>query len=118
MSLPELAAAIFLLLVTPGPTNSLVALAGAERGMGRALRVIPAKGSRFAMARVSWTTSTMRSRSIGSSRKLYWIRGATRGSRDASCTEPMERGNTTADANTIAPPVGLCRGSKKCVAEI
>lgn len=39
----ELALAILALLATPGPTNSLMLLAGAERGMGRALRLIPAE---------------------------------------------------------------------------
>jgi threonine/homoserine/homoserine lactone efflux protein len=39
----ELALAILALLVTPGPTNSLMLLAGAERGMAAALRLIPAE---------------------------------------------------------------------------
>jgi threonine/homoserine/homoserine lactone efflux protein len=37
----ELTLAIVALLVTPGPTNSLMLLAGAERGMARAARLIP-----------------------------------------------------------------------------
>lgn len=37
----ELTLAIMALLVTPGPTNSLMLLAGAERGMARAARLIP-----------------------------------------------------------------------------
>lgn len=41
MPLPELALAIFVLLVTPGPTNTLLAIAGAERGWTRALPLIP-----------------------------------------------------------------------------
>jgi len=41
LALPELALAIFVLLVTPGPTNTLLAMAGAEQGWGRALRLIP-----------------------------------------------------------------------------
>jgi threonine/homoserine/homoserine lactone efflux protein len=39
----ETALAILLLLVTPGPTNTLLALAGAERGWLRALRLIPSE---------------------------------------------------------------------------
>jgi threonine/homoserine/homoserine lactone efflux protein len=43
MPLPELAAALVLLLVTPGPTNTLMALGGAERGLVGGLRLIPAE---------------------------------------------------------------------------
>lgn len=43
MPLHELAAALALLLLAPGPTNTLMALAGAERGIGPALRLIPAE---------------------------------------------------------------------------
>lgn len=43
MSLAELCLALLLLLLTPGPTNSLVLLAGAERGWARAMRLIPAE---------------------------------------------------------------------------
>jgi threonine/homoserine/homoserine lactone efflux protein len=39
----ELALAILALLLTPGPTNSLMLLAGAERGLLRAIRLIPAE---------------------------------------------------------------------------
>jgi threonine/homoserine/homoserine lactone efflux protein len=39
----ELTLAIAALLVTPGPTNTLLAVAGAERGAARALRLIPAE---------------------------------------------------------------------------
>ncbi|MFE3835721.1 LysE family translocator [Pseudogemmobacter sonorensis] len=39
----ELAMAILALLVTPGPTNTLMFLAGAERGALRAMRLIPAE---------------------------------------------------------------------------
>lgn len=39
----ELALAILLLLLTPGPTNSLVLLAGAERGWTGAMRLVPAE---------------------------------------------------------------------------
>jgi threonine/homoserine/homoserine lactone efflux protein len=43
MTLPETALAILALLATPGPTNTLLALAGAERGFARATRLIPAE---------------------------------------------------------------------------
>ena len=43
MTYVETALAILLLLVTPGPTNTLLALAGAERGWTRAIRLIPAE---------------------------------------------------------------------------
>ena len=43
MTLTELALVILALLLTPGPTNTLVALAGAERGWSRALPLIPAE---------------------------------------------------------------------------
>jgi threonine/homoserine/homoserine lactone efflux protein len=43
MTLVEIALASFALLITPGPTNTLVFLAGAERGLPRALRLIPAE---------------------------------------------------------------------------
>lgn len=43
MSLPELILAILALLLTPGPTNTLMLLAGAERGPSGALRLIPAE---------------------------------------------------------------------------
>jgi threonine/homoserine/homoserine lactone efflux protein len=43
MTLFELALAVLVLLVTPGPTNTLMALAGAERGWARAVRLIPAE---------------------------------------------------------------------------
>lgn len=43
MSVTELALAILLLLLTPGPTNSLMLVAGAERGWSGALRLIPAE---------------------------------------------------------------------------
>lgn len=39
----ELALAVLALLLTPGPTNSLMLLAGAERGLGGAARLIPAE---------------------------------------------------------------------------
>ena len=39
----ELAFAVLALLLTPGPTNSLVLLAGAERGLAGAARLIPAE---------------------------------------------------------------------------
>lgn len=43
MSLAELTFAVLLLLLTPGPTNTLMLVAGAERGLGRAVRLIPAE---------------------------------------------------------------------------
>lgn len=43
MSILELAMAVLTLLLTPGPTNALVLLAGAERGMSGALRLVPAE---------------------------------------------------------------------------
>jgi threonine/homoserine/homoserine lactone efflux protein len=43
MTLTETALAVLLLLLTPGPTNTLLAVAGAERGWGRAVRLIPAE---------------------------------------------------------------------------
>ncbi|TNC71977.1 LysE family translocator [Rubellimicrobium roseum] len=39
----ETALAILVLLLTPGPTNTLLAIAGAERGWTRAVRLIPAE---------------------------------------------------------------------------
>ncbi len=39
----ELSLAMLALLLTPGPTNSLMLLAGAERGLGAAARLIPAE---------------------------------------------------------------------------
>ena len=41
MGLLELSVAIFVLLVTPGPTNTLLLIGGSERGLTRALRLIP-----------------------------------------------------------------------------
>lgn len=43
MTLTEMTLAAILLLATPGPTNTLVALVGAERGLRGALRLIPAE---------------------------------------------------------------------------
>jgi threonine/homoserine/homoserine lactone efflux protein len=43
MTLFELSLAVLALLLTPGPTNSLMLLAGAERGLAGALRLIPAE---------------------------------------------------------------------------
>ncbi len=50
MTLAETAFAILLLLATPGPTNTLLALAGAERGWGRATRLIPAELAGYLLA--------------------------------------------------------------------
>ena len=41
-----------------------------------------------------------------------------RGSRLARRTDPLELGRVTEQARTIAPPVGLCAGSKMCVPEM
>jgi threonine/homoserine/homoserine lactone efflux protein len=43
MSTIDLTFAVLVLLLTPGPTNSLMLLAGAERGLAGALRLIPAE---------------------------------------------------------------------------
>jgi threonine/homoserine/homoserine lactone efflux protein len=43
MSTVELAIATLVLLLTPGPTNSLMLLAGSERGLSGAARLIPAE---------------------------------------------------------------------------
>lgn len=43
MTMPELTLAVLALLLTPGPTNSLMLLAGAERGLPAAARLIPAE---------------------------------------------------------------------------
>jgi threonine/homoserine/homoserine lactone efflux protein len=43
MTVAELSIAIAALLITPGPTNTLLAIAGAERGALRAFRLIPAE---------------------------------------------------------------------------
>jgi threonine/homoserine/homoserine lactone efflux protein len=43
MTTPELSLAILAILLTPGPTNSLMLLAGAERGFIRASHLIPAE---------------------------------------------------------------------------
>lgn len=41
MPLPELAIALLALLLTPGPTNTLLAIAGAERGLRATLSLLP-----------------------------------------------------------------------------
>lgn len=43
MTTPELSLAILALLLTPGPTNTLMFLAGSERGLAGAARLIPAE---------------------------------------------------------------------------
>lgn len=52
MPLPELFLALLFLLLTPGPTNTLIALAGAERGVMRALRLIPAEITAYVLTSV------------------------------------------------------------------
>ena len=47
MSPIELTLAVLALLLTPGPTNTLVLLAGAERGLAGASRLIPAELSGY-----------------------------------------------------------------------
>lgn len=47
MSPLELTLAVLALLLTPGPTNTLVLLAGAERGLAGASRLIPAELSGY-----------------------------------------------------------------------
>lgn len=51
----ELTLAILALLVTPGPTNSLMLLAGAERGMARAARLIPVELAGYLLTAVPLT---------------------------------------------------------------
>ncbi len=43
MSYATFLSAVLALLLAPGPTNTLMALAGAQRGMGRVLRLMPAE---------------------------------------------------------------------------
>jgi threonine/homoserine/homoserine lactone efflux protein len=45
----EFAIALFVLLLTPGPTNTLIALAGAERGWLGALRLTPVEVAAYAL---------------------------------------------------------------------
>ncbi len=45
----DFALALALLLLTPGPTNTLMALAGAERGWRGALRLFPAEAAAYAV---------------------------------------------------------------------
>jgi threonine/homoserine/homoserine lactone efflux protein len=47
MSPDTFALALFALLLTPGPTNTLMALAGAERGFRGALRLIPIEAAAY-----------------------------------------------------------------------
>ena len=50
MSVAELSLAILVLLLTPGPTNSLVLLAGVERGFTGAMRLVPAEIAGYLLA--------------------------------------------------------------------
>lgn len=52
MPIPELFLALLILLLTPGPTNTLLALAGAERGVLNALRLIPAEAAAYLLTTV------------------------------------------------------------------
>jgi threonine/homoserine/homoserine lactone efflux protein len=49
MSAMELGLAVLVLLLTPGPTNTLMLLAGAEQGVRGALRLIPAEVLGYAL---------------------------------------------------------------------
>ena len=49
MTACEFAIALFVLLLTPGPTNTLIALAGAERGWLGALRLTPVEAAAYAL---------------------------------------------------------------------
>lgn len=55
MSLTELSVAVLILLMTPGPTNSLILVAGAERGWLPAMRLIPAELSGYLLSVVPLT---------------------------------------------------------------
>lgn len=50
MSLAALSLALLALLLTPGPTNTLIAVAGADRGWAGALRLIPAELAGYLLA--------------------------------------------------------------------
>lgn len=60
----ELAAAIFALLLTPGPTNTLLFVAGTERGFPRVLRLIPAElaGYLATVVPLTWAGAALLSR--------------------------------------------------------
>jgi threonine/homoserine/homoserine lactone efflux protein len=49
MTLAEFAFALFVLLLTPGPTNTLIALAGAERGWRGAMRLMPYEAAAYGL---------------------------------------------------------------------
>jgi len=52
MTQMEFALALFALLLTPGPTNTLIALAGAERGWRGALRLTPYEAAAYALVTI------------------------------------------------------------------
>jgi threonine/homoserine/homoserine lactone efflux protein len=56
MSFIEFTGAILLLLVTPGPTNTLMALAGHSRGMARALPLIASEATGYLLVIVPVAT--------------------------------------------------------------
>ena len=61
MSPVELTLAVLVLLLTPGPTNALVLLAGTERGLAGALRLIPAEllGYLVTVLPLTWIGATV-----------------------------------------------------------
>lgn len=56
MSLAELSVAVLILLLTPGPSNALVLLAGAERGWLAAMRLVPAELAGYLLTVLPLTT--------------------------------------------------------------
>lgn len=60
MTPAETLLAVLLLLVTPGPTNTLLAVAGAERGWRGALRLIPAELGAYLAVTVPLATAGAR----------------------------------------------------------
>lgn len=50
MALSLFLSAVLALLLAPGPTNTLMGLAGAQAGLGRVLRLIPAELAGYALA--------------------------------------------------------------------
>ena len=67
MSVAALCLAILALLLTPGPTNTLIALAAADRGWAQALRLIPAElaGYMLAVVPLAWAGAALVARVPG-----------------------------------------------------